>query len=254
MKKYHTSAKLKTKAETFLTEIRAAEAETQNTVLLLNQYGTHDHHINLHLALGEAQQLLNDINTITSRGENAKKSLHCANDLLNFWSSMSKLTTNQVVEASEMKYYGINTKDRINNVVQLSHHTFNNLAKAETTLAYHRRRYDTLLFNYKRIFGLKSAINDVYNTSIIPQTDITFEFINDNYGRIEQDLENIHQLRKIVDDINDECEQNLAYIRSNYLKAADNHSRILMRRAKDYAGLFQHTKDGAVFALLARYN
>lgn len=252
MKKYHETGVLKTKAESFLSEIRAVEAETQNTVLSLNQYGTHDHHINLHLALGEAQQLLNDINTISGRGEMAKKSLHCANDLLSFWSSMSKLTSNQVVEASELKYYGSNTKERINNVIQLSHHTFNTLAKAESTLAYHRRRYDALLFNNKRIFGLKSAIQDIYNTSIIPQTDITFEFINDNYARIAQDLENIHQLKKIVYTVNEECEKNLAYIRMNYLKTAEDHSRILMRRAKEYAQLFQHTKDGAVFALLAR--
>lgn len=253
MKKHHESGTLKNKAEIFLEKMRQYHADTQTTLLALNHYGTHDHHINLHLALNEAQQLLNDIETVSTRSEQAKQSLQCANDSLSYWASMSELTSQQVIEASELKYYGINTKHRINEAIQLSHRTFDTLAKAESILSYNRRRYDQLLFNYKRIYGLKLAIHDIYNNSVIPQTDTMFEFIDDNYGKIGQHLDNIHRLKKYVHDVNEECADGLTYIRLNYLQAVQGHASNLMHRAREYAKLFQHSKNGAEVALLARY-
>lgn len=253
MKKYHESGTLKGKAEIFLEKMQQYHADTQTTILALNQYGTHAHHINLHLALGEAQQLLNDIKTVSSRSEHAKQSLQCANDSLNFWSTMSELTSQQVIEASELKFYGINTKHRINDAIQLAHRTFDTLTKAESILSQNRRRYDQLLFNHKRMYGLKTAVHDIYNNSIIPQTDTTFELIDDNYSKIGQHLDNIHRLKKYVHDVNEDCAEGLKYIRLNYLQAVQRHADNLMHRAREYAKLFQHSKNGAEVALLARY-
>lgn len=252
MHKYHESGTLKGNTESFLEEMRQIKVDSQATIFALNQYGTHDHHINLHLALEEAQLLLNNIQTITSRGENAKKAHKLANELLNHWSSISELTSNQVIEASELKYYGINTKQRLNDAIQLSHRTFDAIAKAETILSQNRRRHDTLLFKHKRIYGLKLAIHDIFNNSISPQTDTTFELIKDNFAKIEQDLDNLHGLKKMVHSVNEECEEGLSYIRKNHLPEAERHATNLKRRAEEYAKLFQHSKNGAEVALLAR--
>lgn len=251
MKKHHETAILKSKADNFLDKIRQAHAEGQSTILTLSQYGTHGHHINLHLALEEAQQLLDDINTISSRGENARKVLLCANESLQFWSGVSDITSNQVIEASELKHYGIITKNRISDAIQLAHRAFDTMTKAESTISYNRRHYDALLLQHKRIFGLQAAIRDTFNNSIVPQTDTMFEMIQDNHNKVQQDMGSLQRLRQIVNEVNERCHEGLHYIRMNYLDAARVHSQDLTLRAREYAKLFQHSKNGAEVALLA---
>lgn len=251
MHKHHETAALRSKAENCLEKIRHSYAETQTTILTLNQYGTHAHHINLHLALEEAQQLLTDITTLTTQGENARKSLVAANTLLQYWSSMSQITTDQVVEASELTNYGVMLKNRLQDSIQLAHRAFDTLTKAESTLSYNRRRYEALLQQHKRIFELQSGIRDIYNTSIVAQTDTAFEIIDDNHGKIQQDMENLQRLQQIVRDVNEECAEGLHVIRTNYKDAAQRQAHELTLRAKKYAQLFQHSRNGAEVALLA---
>lgn len=251
-KRRKSSDNLQRSATELLNEIRGIQGEAFDQITALNSYGTSDHHLNLPIALKEAEQLLKNILEIVDNQNGAYRAHQCASNSLDFWSNTSSILSSQVDETMQLKYDTINAKNRLFDLIQNAYKSAETLSKANLTLNLDKKRYDNLMHQLRKIANLRSNIHDIFNTSIIPKTDMIFDLIADNHEKIEQDLNNIFRLKSIVHEINEQCAKNLKTIRHDWLPIARDHSADLMGRAQAYAKLFQNTKNGAEVAMLAR--
>lgn len=252
-KRNHGSEHVKSEFFAFLNETNQLTWKIQNTIDELNYYGTHDHHINLPTALNEAQSLLDNILTRSMNHDKAKTVLACARDALDFWSSTSDTLSQQALEVEQLKYDATMINTRLNDALKIGHRTHNILDKVVTIHEKNNKHFDGLVDRQNEARTLKQDIFQVYNNSIVPQTDELFEEIGDSQNKLLQIMEDINVLKETVNDTNAECADGLADIRENYLPDAKEHSDDLMQRATEYAQLFKNTKDGAAIALIARY-
>lgn len=236
----------------FLNETNQLTWKIQNTIDELNYYGTHDHHINLPTALNEAQSLLTNIRTRSMDHEKAKTVLECARDALEFWSTTSETLTQQSLEVDQLKYDVAMINKRLDDALNIGHATQNVLDRVETIHGKNQKNFNALVNRHNEAATLKRDIDQVFNNSIVPQTDEVFEEIGDAQNKLLQIMEDINVLKETVNDTNAECADGLADIRENYLPDAKGHANDLMERATEYAKLFKNTKDGAAVALIAR--
>lgn len=251
-KRTHSSDDLQKSSIEFLNEIRAIQDESDAQINALNLYGTSSHHLNLPIALKESEQLLNNILEIVHNQNSAYRAHQCASSSLDYWSNTSAILTAQVDETMQLKYDIINAKNRLHDLIRNAYQASETLTKANVTHNLNRKRYDNLVYQLRKISNLRGNIIEIYNTSVIPKTEVTFDMIQDNHEKIEQDLNNIIRLKKIVFEINDQCAENLNNIRHEWLALARDHSVDLTVHAEEYAKLFQNTKNGAEVAMLAR--
>lgn len=252
-KRNHGSEHVKNEFFAFLNETNQLTWKIQNTIDELNYYGTHDHHINLPTALHEAQSLLDNISTRSMDHDKAKTVLGCARDALDFWSSTSETLTQQSLEVDQLKYDAAMINTRLDDALKIGQTTHNVIDKVKTIHGKNVENFNALANRQNEARKLKQEIRQVYNNSIVPQTDELFEEISDSQNKLLQIMEDINVLKETVNDTNAECADGLDEIRENYLPDAKEHSDDLMKRATEYAELFKNTKDGAAIALIARY-
>lgn len=241
-------------SDEFRSSIQTLQNDVQERIYALNRFGTNTHHVNLPIALNEAELLLQNIGEIVNYQSNAHRAHQCAAESLDYWLSTSSDVTEQLDKTLQLKYDVINVKNRLHDAQQNAHKTFDILAKTNSTHFTNKKRYDNLVHQQKRVSHLHNNIHDIYNTSIIPKTDLVFELIADNHEKIEQDINNVIRLKGIVHESNVHFAESLKDIRDNWLPEAKDYSIDLMVRAEEYTKLFQNTKNGAEVALLARYN
>lgn len=252
-KRNHGSEHVKNEFFAFLNDTNQLTWKIQNTIDELNYYGTHDRHINLPTALSEAQRLLDNIRTRSMNHEKAKMVLECARDALDFWTSTSETLTQQSLEVEQLKYDAGVINNRLDDALKIGQRTHNILDQVVLIHGKNLQHFDSLVNRENEAKKLKQDIYQVYNNSIVPQTDELFEEIDDSQNKLLQLMEDINVLKDNVNDTNAECSDGLADIRENYLPDAKGHSIDLMQRATEYAKLFKNTKDGAAVALIARY-
>lgn len=236
---------------TFFVEIKHLQNEIQERIYANNRFGTGNHHVNLPIAMEEANLLLQNIGDIANHHSAIYLSHECATDLYDQWSNTSATLNNQMDEAKQMKYDVINLKNRLYDAMQNAHKTIEILGHTNKTHFTNRKRYENLLQQHKHISNLRYSIRDIFNTSVVPQTDTLFEMIADQQGQVLQDLKTIVRLKDVVQETNVQCAENLRNIRDNWLPDAEAHSIDLVVRAEGYAKLFRSTKNGAEMALLA---
>lgn len=224
----------------------------RETIDALNRYGTQGHFVNLPLALNEAQLLLRDIQQIETRSGSIDHSHKTANDLLNFWTNTSSVLSEQVREAAKMKYDATDIRNRLSDAIQIADKAFYIISQVHPVHNKNKRRYEKLAQTQKNIFKLRDDIHEIFNTSIVPQTDLTFELISDNHGKIGQDSASLKNLKRLVHETNEVCAKELAMIKDTWFPKVKAHANDLTNRAEEYSKSFQHTKDGAAIALLAR--
>ncbi len=251
-KRNHGSEHVKNEFFAFLNETNQLTWKIQNTIDELNYYGTHDHHINLPTAHHEAQSLLDNIRTQSMSHEKAKTVLACAREALDFWSVTSETLTQQSLETEQLKYDVAMINKRLDDALEIGHRTHNVLDKVDSIHGRNLKNFDALVDRHNEAGSLKRDIQQVFNNSIVPQTDELFEEIEDSQNKLLQIMEDINVLKETVNDTNAECADGLADIRENYLPDAKGHSNDLMKRATEYAQSFKNTKDGAAVALAAR--
>lgn len=253
-KRNHGSEHVKNEFFAFLNETNQLTWKIQNTIDELNYYGAHEHHINLPTALNEAQSLLDNIRTRSMNHDKAQTVLACARNTLDFWSSTSETLNQQSLEVEQLKYDTAMINKRLDDALKIGHRTHNVLDNVVMIHGNNLEKLDALVDLQNEARTLKRDISQVYNNSIVPQTDELFEEIGDSQNKLLQIMEDINVLKETVNDTNAECADGLADIRENYLPDAKEHSDDLMQRATEYAQLFKNTKDGAAVALIARWD
>lgn len=251
-KRNHGSEHVKNEFFAFLNDTNQLTWKIQNTIDELNYYGTHEHHINLPTALNEAQSLLDNIRTRSMNHDKAQTVLACARNTLDFWSSTSETLNQQSLEVEQLKYDSAMINKRLDDALKIGHRTHKVLDNVVMIHGNNLEKLDALVDRQNEARTLKRDISQVYNNSIVPQTDELFEEIGDSQNKLLQIMEDINVLKETVNDTNAECADGLADIRENYLPDAKEHSDDLMQRATEYAQLFKNTKDGAAIALIAR--
>lgn len=234
-------------------ELKAIQNCSQVTVEHLNAFGVEGHHVNVSIALREAQDLHQGILDIAHEQNGAHRANQCATAVLEQWSNISMILQSQMEESNQLKYDTLNVKNRLYDLIQHAYKTSETLVHVNTIHGDNKQRYDRVNKLLSEITSLRWAINEIYNSSIIPQTDTAFAMIDDNHGKITQDLGTIIQLRAIVHETNEECALKLSNIRSEWLPIAANYSTSLMGRAQEYVKMFQDTKNSAKIAMLARF-
>lgn len=252
-KRNHGSENLKSETETMFGDIKELKVKILSTIETLQRYGLHDHHINLPMALNEAQLLLE---SITSKAPNDRQNrgiLKCARKALNIWSNASEILSHQLIEVEDLKSTARNIISRLNDADHIAHRTNTLLDKAVDVHEINLQNFKILADREQQIESMKMEIFSLNNNGIVPATDELFEEIEDNHGKILRDLADVIELKDIVNDTNTECSNELEMIRQNWLPEAKDHSDDLMYRAREYSRSFQNTKDGAEVALLARY-
>lgn len=222
------------------------------TIDKLHQYGSHDHQMNLPVALKEASRLLENIETKIDNQDNIKNTLHLARKSLGFWTNTSEILAQQLLEVDSLKFTAANVLHRLSDAEHIVYKTNNLLDNAINIHEINLQNFKILADREHEIRSEKMEIARLYNTSIVPATDELIEEIGDSHRKIVQDLNDLLELKDIVRDVNEECSSGLEEIRTNWLPEASDHSADLVLRANEYAQSFQNTKNGAEVALLAR--
>lgn len=251
-KRNHGSENLKNDVIGLLHEAHQMNNNIHATLDKLHHYGTHDHQINLPVALNEAKRLLGHIETKLGHQENIKDTLHLARKSLGFWSNTSEILAQQMLEVDSLKFIAANILHRLSDADHIVYKTNNLLGTAINIHETNLQNFKILADREHEIRMEKLEIARLYNTSIVPVTDELIEEIGDSHRKILQDLNDLLELKDIVRDVNEECSIGLEDIRTNWLPEARDHSADLVLRAKEYAQSFQNTKNGAEVALLAR--
>lgn len=234
-------------------ELKAIQNCSQATIEQLNAFGVQSHHVNVSIALREAQDLHQGIMDIAHEQNGAQRANQCATAVLEQWSNISMILQSQMEESNQLKYDTLNVKNRLYDLIQHAYKTSETLVHVNTVHGDNKQRYDRVNKLLSDITSLRWAINEIYSSNIIPQTDTAIAMIDDSHGKITQDLGTIIQLRAIVEETNEECAKKLSNIRSEWLPIASNYSTSLMERAQEYVKMFQDTKNSAKIAMLARF-
>lgn len=250
-KRQHESETVRDDAVKFFAEIQSLQNDIQERVYAINRFGTGNHHVNLPIAMEEATLLLQSIGEIAQHHNRIYVAHECAAELYDQWSNTSVVLNNQVDETKQLKYDVVNLKNRLYDAMQNAHKTIEILGHGNKTHFTNRKRYENLLQKHKHISNLRYSIRDIFNTSIVPQTDTLFEIIADHQNKVMQDLKTIVRLKDVVHETNVHCAQSLQNIHDNWLPDAKAHSIDLVVRAEEYAKLFRGTKNGAEMALMA---
>lgn len=236
----------------FLIEIRSIDDEAQDRINQLNLLGLATHHINIPTALGDSKTMLQHILEFIDNQNGAFRAHQCANSQLEQWSNISAILTSQTEEAEQIKYDVINTKNRIYDLINRSYETTKTLSDVNSIRSTGEKGFEKLKHKVKRINLIRNEIRDLQNTSIIPQTDVQLNIIEDDHGKIRQDLSNLVRLKTIVQENNAQTSQQISNLRNEWFPIAKKYSDGLMDRAKEYVQLFQDTKHSAEAAMLAR--
>lgn len=252
-KRSQASNTLNVNAQIFLNELQSIKDDTQMRINQLNLFGIDNHHVNLPIALRESQDLLQNIHEIADNQNGAYRAQQCAISILDQWSNTSIILKDQMDETMQLKYDILNVKNRFYDLIKNAYKTTEILSNVNAIQSTNKIRFDRLAEQLQKVSHLRSNINDVYNNSIMPQTDVVFNMIDDNHEKIKQDLSNIIRLKTIVHETNQQCAQKLNNLRHEWLPVALNHSNSLMESARNYVKLFQNTKNSAEVAMLARY-
>lgn len=252
VKRNQMADNLRTIAITFENEMEYVQNETQEHINMLNVFGIGSHHVNLPIALAESQQLLNSILGVVDSHNVAHRAHQCAVALIDQWSNTSSILNDQMDETQQLKYDIINAKNRLYDLTEHAYKTSDTITNATGIQAANEKNYGKLVRQHQKIAQLHSSINDIYTTNVIPETDTVFNMIVDNHQKLRQDLGTIIQLKTICRDADEKSTQQLDNVRQEWLPLAQNYSNSLMKTAKEYAGLFQNTKQSAEAAMLAR--
>lgn len=252
LKTSNASEYLKISLLNFLTEIRSIDDEAQDRINKLNQLGLTTHHINIPIALGDSKTMLQHILEFVDNQNGAFRAHQCANSQLEQWSNISAILSSQTEETDQIKYDVINSKNRIYDLINRSYETAKILSDVSSLHSAGEKGFDKLRHKLKRINVIRNEIKDLQNTSIIPQTDVQINIIDDAHGKIRQDLGNLVRLKTIVQETNGQTSQQIMHLRNEWFPIAQNYSNGLMDRAKEYVQLFQNTKHSAEAAMLAR--
>lgn len=233
-------------------DINSLRNLTQATVDQLNEFGVKSHHVNVSLALREAHDLRQAIADIAHEQNGAHRADRCAQAVLAEWSNTSMILQSQLEETNQLKADTENAKNRLYDLIQSVYKTSETITNANAIHANNKLSYDRVNAQLGEITNLRWTINDIYNSSVIPQTDTILSMIDDGHAKIRQDLVDIVQLRAFVEESNAECAQRMGRIRAELLPFAQNYSGNLMGRARKYVEMFQDTKNSAKIAMLAR--
>lgn len=233
-------------------ELKTIQNCSQIIVDQLNAFGVDSHHVNVSIAVRESQDLLQDIRNIAHEQNGAYRANQCATAVLEQWSNTSMILQAQLEESNQLKYDTLNVKNRLYDLIQNVYKTSETLVNVNGIHANNRRAYDRVNRLLSDITSLRWAINDIFNSSIIPQTDTALNMIGDSHGQITQDLSNIIQLTSIVEETNQQCAEKLNAIELEWMPKAREHSARLMERAQEYVQMFQDTKNSAKIAMMAR--
>lgn len=223
-----------------------------NTIKTLNNYGTHGHHINVPIALKEANRLLEAIKMKAYHQDNVKTILKTSQKSLYFWSNTSEILAQQVLEVNALKYNAANILHRINDAQHIVHKTNNILDMAINMHETNLQNFKIFADKEHEIQTIRMDIVQLYNNSIVSSADELIEEIDDSHRKIAQDLTNLIELKEIIHDVNQECSMELKNIKKNWLPEAQDHAKDLILRADEYSQNFENTKNGAEVALLAR--
>lgn len=251
-KRINASDSVRDTSMIFLEKMRSIQDDSQERINQLNLFGLNSHHVNMPIAAAESESLLQDILEIVDNQNGAFRAHQCANTLVDLWSNTSEILTAQMDEAIQIKYDVINTKNRIYDLTNNVHETSKTLSNVESIRLNSEKGFEKSKHKFKIISQLRNNLTNIYNTSVIPQTDVSFNIIDDHHEKIKQDLSNIIRLKTIVHETNAQCAQQIKNIRLEWLPRAETHSSTLMNRANEYVKLFQNTKNSAEVAMLAR--
>lgn len=252
LKRSNASQNLKISLMNFLTEIRSIDDKVQDRINQLNLLGLTTHHINIPTTLADSKTMLTHILEFVDNQNGAFRAHQCANSQLQQWSNISAILTSQTEEAEQMKYDGINTKNRIYDLINRSYETTKILSDVNSIRSAGEKSFEKLRHKVKRINLMRNEIKDLQNTSIIPQTDVQINIIGDDHGKIRQDLSNLVRLKTIVQETNAQTSQQISHLKNEWLSIAQKYSSDLKDRANEYVQLFQDTKHSAEAAMLAR--
>lgn len=225
----------------------------RSTIDALNRYGFNNHHVNLPMAVNEAETILENLIQQAERNEPAMRNIwKCARDSLDFWTNVSKILAEQMVEMDHMKYNISNIKYRVSDITDRAHQTQSTLDKAMTIHTANIRNFNLVVDQENLVRKLKNEIFILFNNSVLAQGDELLVEIEDGHDKLRKDLTEIIELKDIVNENNDELEDGFDTVRDNWLTKAKVHSDELAVRARKYANSFLNTKNGAEVALRAR--
>lgn len=226
--------------------------EIDNEILRLRNYVVREHHITLPKALEQARMYLNEIKSHDNSLIYMQESWKCAWENFQFYENAMNAVQDQQVTLEIFWRDFKKTHSRITDGMQQVDKTFEILKNTSDILEHISNYKMNLIEDHKIIFELRDGIRQFLNHSLIPNSDVRLEMIENGNDEIETVLENIEKLRGILNETLNEDMDRRRDLKKHWVPKASRHAENLMRRSSDYVKKFQTTKDAARMALLAR--
>lgn len=250
-RRQRSSESARGEAEKFLSGIRRLQSEIGERIYAINRFGTSHHHINLPAAVEEANALLRTIDEIAHHRNRISYGPGCADEAFDFWLNTSLIIGHQANETSRLHSNVASKRNRLDDLIEIAYETLRLVSHTNETHSSNVRRFDDLQHRNQQISRLLYEVRDLFNTSVVPQTDTMLELIADGSAKLAQDIRTIGRLKDVVNETGARCEESLRGIRDSLLPEASARSIDLAGRAEEYAQLFRNTKNGAEVAVLA---
>lgn len=239
------------KTNNILDDIRKAMESTQEIIIELENYGNNDHHIKLPIALKQAEIYLNDLMKHSDKIPDIHLLKKCANHQYEFWSDELQNVKFQKEKFSNLSKKQIILSDRLEDFKNLIHNVFRDSSETEAFITKNTNDFE----NLKEVVGkLKinlEEIEELLQENVIASSSSLMESLVDSIEKVKKDNQNLKILQEKINNMLVGHENKITSNTNNLIQNAREHAKDLSQRSKVIVNLFQISKDGAKYALLA---
>ncbi|XP_055540243.1 laminin subunit alpha-1 isoform X2 [Wyeomyia smithii] len=221
------------------------------TIAVLENYGSGDHHIKLPIALQEANGLLDDIKFLYGKIRPKSEVLDCAIKQYGFWSNFSEVVDRQNSRLDDLKFEFAIFRNRMDDFDRLNREIFNNATLTETFITKNGRKLAEIDKKHQQASEMATDIENFLNNNILADSNVKIEQITGNFDQLEQNKENLVLLNNALEDTIKEFDRRITELEREDIPMAIGYSKQLDRESDQYQQKFKHTEDGAANAMKA---
>jgi len=242
---------LKHESALLLNDVQKNLGSVHETIISLNNYGSHDDHIKLPAALKEAQKYMQEMKKQSKSIPNTDDITKCAIDQSDFWIDENEKATRMAEKLHEFELEKASFNNKLESLKNHTRKSFRDSSETEAFISKHKKALESLKSKFEVIDSLYRNLSDLLDGKIIAQSDVLMEQLHDNIAQLKVEERDLEELSVQVDGFISENEKNLDDVMTEWIPKAKDHANQLSHRSKTIVDLFRNSRDGAQIALRA---
>ncbi|EAT47381.1 AAEL001477-PA [Aedes aegypti] len=232
-------------------DVNEMKNEIEDTIRILNNYGTSDSHIKLPAALKEATDLLEDIKQKYAQSKRRPEILEWAQQQYDLLGNKSEILLRQNKRLDDYMYEVGVFNDRMQHFERLNKEVFNNATLTETFSSKNRRKMAEVERSFQQADEMVDEVDGFLDEDIMAESVVKHEQIKDNHQQLQQNKENLKYLNDALEQTIIEFDQKFEGLTTNEIPVAKEHANRLKKESDEFQQLFKDTEKGAANAMKA---